>query len=75
MGAATVAAMKEHYGCDPWDLIGVIGPSICGDCYEVSEDVAMAFKDTFGARPWETSAGQKAGENICWISGKLMYGC
>lgn len=61
MGAATVAAMREHYGCDPQNLVGVIGPSICGDCYEVSEDVAMAFKDAFGARPWEVFCRPKGG--------------
>ena len=40
MGRRTVEAMVEAYGCDPKDLIVAIGPSICQDCYEVSEDVA-----------------------------------
>ncbi len=35
----TVRAMTEHYGTDAKDLIAAIGPSICRDCYEVSEDV------------------------------------
>ena len=49
MGAATIRAMQKHYGTDPKHLICAIGPSICQDCYEVSEDVADAFKEEFGA--------------------------
>lgn len=45
MGRCTVEAMKEAYGCQPEDLIVAIGPSICQDCYEVSEDVAQAFAE------------------------------
>lgn len=43
MGQRTVEAMKHTYGCDPKDMLAAIGPSICGDCYEVSADVADAF--------------------------------
>lgn len=35
----TVRVMREMYGTDPVDLLGAVGPSICQDCYEVSEDV------------------------------------
>ncbi len=48
MGRCTVEAMKEAYGCRPEDLIVAIGPSICQDCYEVSEDVAEAFSQELG---------------------------
>lgn len=47
IGANTVKAMHENYGSDPKDIIGVIGPSICQSCYEVSEDVALAFQNEF----------------------------
>lgn len=47
--AKMVAKMKEAYGSNPASLLVVIGPSICGDCYEVGEDVAAVFRDTFGA--------------------------
>ena len=43
MGEVTVRKMQEEFGTDPRDLVCVIGPSICGDCYEVSEDVALQF--------------------------------
>lgn len=48
MGRCTVEAMKEAYGCHPENLIVAIGPSICQDCYEVSEDVAEAFAKELG---------------------------
>lgn len=47
MGCVTLKAMREAFGTNPKDVIAAIGPSICQDCYEVSEDVAMAFKDAF----------------------------
>ena len=43
MGKKTVDKMKEEFGTKPEDIIAVIGPSICQDCYEVSRDVAEEF--------------------------------
>ena len=47
MGQVTVDAMKEAFGTRPEDIIACIGPSICGDCYEVGEEVAVEFADAF----------------------------
>lgn len=47
MGKVTIQKMTEEYGSNPEDIIAAIGPSICVDCYEVSMDVADAFKDAF----------------------------
>lgn len=47
MGRKTVELMHEVYGCDPADIIAAIGPSICQSCYEVSQDVADAFREAF----------------------------
>ena len=47
MGQVTVDAMKEAFGTRPEDIIACIGPSICGDCYEVGEEVADEFADAF----------------------------
>ncbi len=52
IGLATVLKMQEVYGTDPKDLVAVIGPSICGKCYEVSEDVANQFKNAFDSCFW-----------------------
>ena len=48
MGQKTLEAMKEAFGTEPKDVIAAIGPSICQDCYEVSEDVAQCFYQEFG---------------------------
>ncbi|MDF2843882.1 MAG: hypothetical protein K0R00_2308 [Herbinix sp.] len=47
IGAVTVAEMKKHYGCEPSDLIAVIGPSICKACYEIGEETANEFIKVF----------------------------
>ena len=44
IGKVTVEKMKEEYGCHPEDILAAIGPSICQDCYEVSEDVFMQIE-------------------------------
>ena len=47
MGQKTLEAMKEAFGTKPEDVYAAIGPSICQDCYEISEDVAMHFYEEF----------------------------
>jgi YfiH family protein len=47
IGEVTVRKMQEEFGSDPKDLVCAIGPSICRDCYEISEDVAARFKEAF----------------------------
>ncbi len=43
----TVELMNKEFGTCPKDLVTCIGPSICVECYEVSEDVAQKFKDAY----------------------------
>lgn len=47
MGKVTLEAMKAEFGTRSEDVICAIGPSICQSCYEVSEDVAVEFKQEF----------------------------
>lgn len=47
MGRCVIDKMKEAYGTRPEDVVAAIGPSICQQCYEVSEDVAEAFQKEF----------------------------
>lgn len=47
MGQKTLEAMKEAFGTNPSDIYAAIGPSICQDCYEISEDVAEHFYKEF----------------------------
>ncbi|RGC48859.1 peptidoglycan editing factor PgeF [Coprococcus catus] len=49
IGQKTVWKMHEVYGSEPKDIVAAIGPSICQSCYEVSEDVAEAFRANFTA--------------------------
>lgn len=49
IGAVTVERMKEAFGTKPEHLRAAVGPSICQECYEVSEDVALVFKKEFRA--------------------------
>lgn len=53
IGKATIEAMHQEYGTEASDLLCAIGPSICQDCYEVSEDVADEFKKEFAAHASE----------------------
>ena len=53
MGKATLDKMKAEFGTNPADVYAAIGPSICQDCYEVSEDVADAFKEAFAGHEEE----------------------
>lgn len=69
MGAATIAAMQREYGTLPGDLICAIGPSICQDCYEVSEDVAEEFRREFEGRETEILK-DSAAENVADVKEK-----
>ncbi len=47
IGKNTVQLMQENFGSKPEDLLAAVGPSVCMDCYEVSEDVIEQFKEAF----------------------------
>lgn len=47
MGTRMVERMSQEFGCEPTNIIAAIGPSICQDCYEISEEVAVQFKQGF----------------------------
>ena len=47
MGQKTINKMEQVYGCKPQDIRCAIGPSICQDCYEVSEELYEAFQTSF----------------------------
>jgi copper oxidase (laccase) domain-containing protein len=47
MGQKTLEAMTAAYGTNPKDVYAAVGPSICQDCYEISEDVAEYFYKEF----------------------------
>ena len=60
IGAVTIQKMKEEYGTNPEDVVAAIGPSICQDCYEVSEDVIIKFQEAFHEQHWPVLFYEKA---------------
>lgn len=53
IGKKTVERMTKEYGCRPEDIRAAVGPSICQDCYEVSQDVIEKFKENYDIRYWK----------------------
>ena len=47
MGQRTLDAMAETFGTKPEEVYAAVGPSICQECYEISEDVAEHFYEEF----------------------------
>jgi YfiH family protein len=54
IGAETLRVMQQEFDTNPKDVIAAIGPSICQDCYEVSEDVIEKFKEAFDEKYWNS---------------------
>lgn len=44
----TIEKMRDTYGCDPREMIAVVGPSICRSCFVTDDDVPDAMRDAFG---------------------------
>lgn len=65
IGAKTVEMMKQEYGSKAEDIYAGIGPSICQECYEVSEDVALQFQEAFEK--------QKDDSTLLYYKGKGKY--
>ena len=59
MAKVTVQKMQETFGTNPADVIAAIGPSICQDCYEVSDDVILQFRQNYRKEYWESLYYQK----------------
>ena len=53
MGEITIQKMQSEFGCRPEHILAAIGPSICQDCYEVSEDVILEFQNSFEKKYWD----------------------
>lgn len=60
IGEVTVRKMVESFGCRPEDILAAVGPSICQDCYEVSEDVILEFNAVFPEEYWNDIYYKKA---------------
>lgn len=47
IGQKTIEEMGKAFDSNPKDIIAIIGPSICMECYEVGEEVAIEFNKAF----------------------------
>lgn len=54
MGAVMINEMAKNFGTDAKDVIACIGPGICQDCYQVSEDVYEEFSKNFKSEDIES---------------------
>lgn len=68
MGACMVKAMQEEFGSNPEKLVAAIGPSICQECYEVSEEVAVVFEELFASKE-AVSVQKEIVESGCYAHG------
>lgn len=57
---------------DSKDILAAIGPSICQDCYEVSEDVIVKFQKSFEEKYWPELFYQKENGKYQVTCGKQM---
>lgn len=76
MGRETLRVMKQEYGTRPEDVIACIGPSICQDCFEVGEEVAEAFAETFDCRYHERLFYQKTNGKYqlnLWKANEIIF--
>ena len=51
--AEHIEKMQKEFGCDPKNILACVGPSICQECYEVSEDVIDQFREAFEEKYWD----------------------
>jgi YfiH family protein len=49
IAAKTIATMTENFGSKPENIVAAIGPCICGESFEVGEEVAVVFENTFNS--------------------------
>ncbi len=75
IGKITVEEMKNHFGCNPADIIAVVGPSICVDCFEIGEEVAEEFKSAFPDN-WKNEIlfDKENGKSLCdlWAANRTV---
>jgi YfiH family protein len=75
IGKITVEEMQQNFDSNPKDIIAVIGPSICSDCYEVGEEVADGMKAAF-PKEWDNNILTliRDGKYLCNLWAACRYG-
>ncbi len=60
----TLAVMAREFGTRAENVTACIGPSICQNCYEVSEDVAKQFMDNYDKPQWDILKAEENGKYL-----------
>ncbi len=47
ISGVAVKFMKKHFGSNPKDISALLGPGICGECYQINKEIAKEFEDEF----------------------------
>lgn len=75
MALTSVKRMGEEFGSSATDIVACIGPGICGDCYEVGEEVAEAFQESFSPDEAQKILVQKPNKKYLlnlWEANRLL---
>ena len=75
IGAKMVHFMEKEYGSRAENIIAAVGPSICRKCYEVSEDVAQAFREAFRPEQFPLlveEKGQGKYQLVLWAANRII---
>ena len=76
IGKVTVETMCREFKSRPEDILAAVGPSICQDCYEVSEDVIRQFQKNFPEDCWDALFYQKENQKYqlnLWKANELIF--
>lgn len=74
IGKKTVEEMAKAFGSNPQDIIAVIGPSICRDCYEIAGSTVNEFIKAFPEGVDNILTPKDNGRYLCdlWEANKLV---
>ncbi len=72
IGAEMVSQMQKVFECNPEDIQTAVGPSICQNCYEISEEVAERFREGFWAEEKVEKFSKEACEKGLHPTGELL---
>lgn len=73
IGEKMIEKMEQEYGCHRKDIMAAIGPSICQDCYEVSEDVAEQFLQEFGSGVLADGRAEGKYQLDLWKANEMVF--
>ncbi len=76
IGRVTIDKMCREYGSNPEDILAAVGPSICQNCYEVSENVIILFQENFQEEFWPELFYKKANGKYqlnLWKANELIF--